>query len=267
MNARMQMVLSNLRLILFALIVPSITFSQSVQLKGRVALASMPLPQATPSVSRANSPCGAQIANEPLLYGKKLELENVVVFLANIKPEKFPPTAVAIEIANCAYKPRVTALLQGDTLVLRSLDAATHHARGYLHEFAPGWDRLVTKDIFSTDSSEAFNFLFRAKNNTAWEALHTPGLLEVRSETGEDGLKSYVFVMPHRFFAVSNSKGEFAFAGLPPGKYDLVLWHETLGLKRQLVEVRANAKNELAVNWEISKPASTDSLSQAHTQK
>ncbi len=245
------------------LFLPSLVLSQALQLKGRIALTSLPAPPVAQSTAKAPSACGALIPNETLLFGKKFELENAVVFLANIKSEQLPAAAVAMELVNCSYKPRVTALLQGDTLVLRSLDAALHHARGYLHEFAPGWDRLVTKEIFRKDSSEAFNLIFRTKNGTAWEVLNTPGLLEVRSETGEDWLKSYVFIMPHRFFAVTNANGEFTFAGLPSGKYDMILWHETLGVKRRLVEVSAASKNELLVNWESNKPASADSLSQA----
>ncbi len=244
---------------------PCAAFSQSHQLKGRIVLTSLPAPSAPHHVTKANRACGAQLPNEALVYGKKLELENAVVFLANIKPEQLPPSAVAMEIANCLYKPRVSVVLQGDTLVLRSLDATFHHARGYLREFTLGWDRLATKEIFSAKPKEVFNFIFRAKGNTAWEALNTPGLIEVRSETGEDWLKAVVFVMPHRFFAISNAKGEFAFEGLPAGKYDIALWHETLGLKRQLVEVSANQKNELLVSWEINKPARADSLSQAPT--
>lgn len=245
-----------------AVMLPCAAFSQSHELKGRIVLTSLPAPRPPHHVTKANSACGAQLPNEALVYGKKLELENAVVFLANIKPEQLPPSAVAMEIANCLYQPRVSAVVRGDTLVLRSLDATLHHARGYLHEFTPGWDRLVTKEIFSEDAKEVFNFIFKAKGNTAWEVLNTPGLLELRSETGEDWLRAYVFVMPHRFFAISNAKGEFAFEGLPAGKYDLVLWHETLGLKRQLAEVRAKQKNEILVNWESNKPASADSLSQ-----
>lgn len=250
-------------LTLAALFLPGLVFSQNLQLKGRVALASMPAPIASPSAAKGASGCAGLIPNEALLLGKKFELENAVVFLANIKPERLPAAAVAMDLVNCIYKPRVSALLQGDTLVLRSADAALHHARGYLHEFAPAWDRLVTKELFQKDSSEVFNFVFRKKGSAAWEVLNTPGLLEIRSETGEGHLKSFVFVMPHRYFAVTNASGEFAFQGLPAGKYDLILWHETLGVKRQLVEVSASTKNELLVTWEINKPASADSLSQA----
>lgn len=250
-------------LVFAAALLPALALSQAIPLKGRIALTSLPVPLPAYSAGKNAGACAAQMPNTSLSVGKKLELENVVVFLANIKPEKFPAAAVTIDMVNCLYKPRVTALLQGDTLVLRSADAKVHHARGYLHEFAPAWDRLVTKDLLRKDSSETFNFAFREKNNSAWEVLNTPGLLEVRSELGEEWLRSYVFVMPHRYFAVTSASGEFAFSALPPGKYDMILWHETLGVKRQLVEVSANAKNELLLTWEISKPASADSLSQA----
>lgn len=253
----------NLALIAATLLLPCVAFNQTAQLKGRIALSTMPAPLAPYDASTARNGCAPQLANAALLYGKKLELQNAVVFLANVKPEKLPPQAVAIEIANCLYEPRVAALLQGDTLVLRSLDATLHHARGYFYAFARDWSRVVTKDIFETDSSEAFNLVFRKQYSTAWETLDTPGLLEIRSETGESWLKSYVFVMPHRFFAISNDKGEFEFKDLPPGKYDLIVWHEVLGRKRQLVELNANQKTEMLVTWEISTPVPADSLSSA----
>ncbi len=252
-----------LLLVFTAALLPALALSQSFPLKGRIALTGVPAPLPAYNSGKNAGACAAQMPNPSLLVGKKLELENVVVFLANIKPEKFPAAAVTVDIVNCLYKPRVTALLPGDTLVLRSAEAKVHHARAYLHEFTPAWDRLVTKDLFRKDSSEVFNFVFRTNGSTAWEVLYTPGLLEVRSELGEEWLRSYVFVIPHRFFAVTNASGEFAFSALPPGKYDMILWHETLGVKRQLVEVSANAKNELLVTWEINKPASADSLSQA----
>lgn len=263
MNSRIRFFVLGCAALILAQQSPSFGQKQSFQLQGRILLTNFPAPLPTFSAGKNMGACAAQIPNPALSVGKKLELENVVVFLANIKPEKFPAAAVTIDIVNCLYKPRVTALLQGDTLVLRSMDAATHHARGYWHEFAPGWDRLVTKDLFRRDSSEVFNFVFRQKNTSAWEVMNQPGLLEIRSEIGEEWLRSHVLVMPHRYFAVTNASGEFAFHSLPAGKYDLILWHETLGVKRQLVEVSANAKNELLVNWEINKPASADSLSQA----
>lgn len=250
-----------LTLIAATMLLPCVAFNQSAQLKGRVALAGMPAPLAAHDASPARNGCAPQLANAALVYGKKLELQNVAVFLANVKSEKLPPQAVGMEIANCLYQPRVSAVLHGDTLVLRSRDAATHHARGYFRAFARDWSRVVTKDILAQDSSEVFNVIFRKPNTTAWETLDTPGLLEIRSEAGEPWLKSYVFVLPHRFFAITNDKGEFEFKDLPPGKYDLVLWHEMLGLKRQLVELSAEQKSEQLITWEIGASTPPDSSS------
>lgn len=252
-----------LALLAATMLLPCVAFTQSAQLKGRIVLNTMPAPLAPHEASKARNGCAPQLANEALLYGKKLELQNAVIFLANVKAEKLPPQAVGMEIAKCLYQPRVSAVLQGDTLVLRSFDAMTHHARGYFRAFAKDWNRIVTKDIFARDSSEVFNVIFRKQNTAAWETLDAPGLLEIRSEAGEPWLKSYVFVMPHRFFAISNAKGEFEFKNLPAGKYDLILWHEVLGLKRQLVDLSVNQKSELLVTWESGSPAPADSSSQA----
>ena len=42
-------------------------------------------------------------------------------------------------------------------------------------------------------------------------------------------MKAYVGALAHPFFAVSSKDGSFSIAGLPPGDYTLVAWHETLG--------------------------------------
>jgi hypothetical protein len=141
--------------------------------------------------------------------------------------------------------------LTGDTLLLRNQDAVSHDARGELHAFRAGWDRSVTRDLFQMDSETAFNFVFPASDATAIAVCDRPGLVRVHSKSGHDWMQAYILVVPHRAFAVSDEKGEFTLPVLPRGKYDLILWHEQLGVKRQLLELAGGKTMELLIAWEL----------------
>ncbi len=228
----------------------SAAYGQS--LKGKITLSAVPQLLAPHPVTKDQGACGLQVQNEALVIGKKLELANVIAFIANLKPETGLPHAVLpLEMLDCAFQPHVLAALPGDTLLLRNRDAILHDARGELYAFRSGWDRQVTKSLFRAESHPACNYVLPASEATAVAILNAPGLIRVRSKSGHDWMQAFILVVPHRGFAVSNAKGEFALPRLPAGKYDLVLWHEHLGVKRQLIELMAGKTVELLVTWEI----------------
>jgi hypothetical protein len=49
--------------------------------------------------------------------------------------------------------------------------------------------------------------------------------------------RGYVAVMSHPFFAVTGRNGSFAIEGLPPGDYEVVVWHEKFKEARMKVSV------------------------------
>ena len=53
-------------------------------------------------------------------------------------------------------------------------------------------------------------------------------------------MSAYGGVMSHPFFAVTGPDGSFSMKGLPPGEYELAVWHEKLGTKTQLVTIGAS---------------------------
>jgi hypothetical protein len=132
-----------------------------------------------------------------------------------------------------------------------------HNVHARLHEFIPGWDNTSTLDIFQDTDEASFNFAFPKKGGVAVDTLNKPGLIRLRSDTGYDWMRGYILVMPHRYFTVTDVEGKFQLPELPPERYDLVMWHETLGVKRQIVDVKAGGKNELLIKWFPDETAST----------
>jgi hypothetical protein len=51
-------------------------------------------------------------------------------------------------------------------------------------------------------------------------------------------MRSYIGVLDHPFFAVTDGSGAFAIDGLPPGQYTIAAWHEAFGETTQNVTVQ-----------------------------
>ena len=55
--------------------------------------------------------------------------------------------------------------------------------------------------------------------------------------------------MDHPFHAVTDKKGAFEIKGLPPGKYEIEIWHERFKSVRSTVEVAAG--DEKTVDFKV----------------
>jgi hypothetical protein len=57
-------------------------------------------------------------------------------------------------------------------------------------------------------------------------------------------MRAYIGVIPHPYFAVTESGGTFEIRNLPPGDYVIEAWHETLGTKEQKITMAPSGKIE-----------------------
>jgi hypothetical protein len=221
----------------------------SAALKG-VILYNRPVPVVKPlAVSRDRAACGENIPNETLRVHAKGGLQNVLIFLANIKAEALPAATLNLDIKACRFQPRVLALGAGGHLLIRNSDPILHDVHARWRPFAGGWNETSTLNIFGPEQETSFHFAFHRQDHTALQKLDKPGLLQLRSDAGHDWMSGYILVMPHRYFAVTDAEGKFELPKLPIGRYDLVMWHESLGVKRAVVAVEASGKNELLLKW------------------
>jgi hypothetical protein len=224
-----------------------------VRLKGAIIYnRTAPAPEPL-AVSRKN--CNA-VPNETLLIHKKGGLQNVLIFIANIKPESLPPLDLDLETSACRFQPHVSAVGVGSQLTIQNNDPFLQSVHARLQKFVPGWDTNSTLNIFDNSETTYFNFAFPKPGDATVQKVDTPGLIRLRSDAGYDWMNGYILVMPHRYFAITNIEGKFELPELPAERYDLVMWHEKLGVKRQIVDVTAKGKNELIINWFPAETAS-----------
>lgn len=164
------------------------------------------------------------------------KIQNVFVYVkSGLEGVKFEtPPAAKLDQAGCVYTPHVIGVMKGQALEIHNSDDLLHNVNGNAFKKNKGFN-------FGQDG--------KGKVNTVKFLLPEVGVpikCDVHSWMG-----AYVHVVAHPKFAVSGADGSFEIAGLPPGEYEVVAWHETFGEQSKKVTVADGA--EAAVEFEFEK--------------
>jgi plastocyanin len=152
---------------------------------------------------------------DSVVFGKNGQddtLANVLVYVSKgLEGKSFEPPkeAVVLDQVGCVYTPHVVAVMAGQTLDIRNSDATLHN-------------------VMSTPrKNEAFNFGMPVKDEIVKKVFKEPEFKMNLRCFMHPWMSSYVHVLPHPFFAVTQGDGTFKIAGLPPGEYEVTVLQET----------------------------------------
>jgi len=167
-------------------------------------------------------------------YGRATPLTEVVVYVDPLPPAvqrgwgRQPGTTKITQERNC-FAPRVVAVNAGSAVRFHNRDHVYHNAfsvspakRFDLGKYPPGAVNRVTFD--------------------------EPGVVNLFCDI-HPGEAAWVFALPHRFYARPNREGAFALPWLPPGTYQVRLWHPTLGQSTRKVEVPPRGDVAVALSF------------------
>lgn len=182
-------------------------------------------PRLKPITMDADPKCDAKhdgpVASRVLLLGEGQTLGNVFVQVTNPPEGSFTPPAepAVVDQSGCLYHPHVLGMLAGQKLQFKNSDGLLHNVHGLPkenREFNIGMPGTLPASEVPLDKPEP---LFKVKCDVhPW--MHT-----------------YVAVMSHPFFAVTDESGGFRIEGLPAGTYEIEAWHEKLGTRTAEVTV------------------------------
>ena len=174
---------------------------------------------------------GAPATDEDVITGPGGELANVFVYVKDVKGNfPAPSTPVVIDQKGCQYHPHVNAVMVGQPLEIKNDDATLHNVHA-----------------MPTANSQ-FNVGQPVQGMVSTQKMDKPEMTPFKIKCDVHGwMKSYMAVMPHPFYSVSQTNGTFTIANLPPGQYTVVAWHEKYGQQEQQVTV--GAKESKALNF------------------
>ncbi|HYN09236.1 MAG TPA: carboxypeptidase regulatory-like domain-containing protein [Vicinamibacterales bacterium] len=151
--------------------------------------------------------CGQSLPDESILADAAGHLANVIVTVAGVKSGAPAETIVSNE--KCAFVPRVSTMRPGGALKMTSKDPMLHT----MHAAAP-------------DGRAFFNISIPMPNVTLSRPIDKAGLATLSCST-HTWMRGYLLVTDERS-VVTGKDGKFQIDGVPPGTYDLRIWHEAL---------------------------------------
>ncbi|MDX1632634.1 MAG: carboxypeptidase regulatory-like domain-containing protein [Thermoanaerobaculia bacterium] len=186
-----------------------------------------PIPDLKP-ISMDADPACEEKHDEPvqpnvLVLGEDEEsLGNVFVKVTSGLPDArwpVPEEPVVIDQEGCQYTPHVVGVMAGQPLQFENSDGLLHNVHAL------------------PDKNREFNIGMPAERTTAQETLESPeDMFRVKCDV-HPWMNAWVAVMSHPYFDTTGPDGDFEISGLPPGTYEIQVWHEKLGTRTAEVTV------------------------------
>jgi len=148
-------------------------------------------------------------------------LANALVFVSSgAEGYAAPPPAgeVVIDQKGCIYVPHVVGARAGQAIAIRNSDPVLHN----VHALAK--------------RNDGFNLSMPVPGQVATKTFAKPEIVALKCDV-HPWMGARIGVFDHPWFAVTDARGAFTLAGVPPGRYVLTAWHETLGEKSAEVTV------------------------------
>lgn len=178
--------------------------------------------------------CGKEKPAEDLVVGAQRGIRNAAVWLHTPPPGAAWPAApvkVDMDQRGCVFVPRVVLVPAGGTVEFLNSDRLLHNLHSASRE-NPSFNRT------------------QPKGRVIPIAFAKPEIIRINCDL-HSWMRAWVVVADHPFYALTNEAGEFSLPSVPPGKYTLQIWQESLGVTSREIAVR---DDDAPVRVELTAP-------------
>ena len=187
-----------------------------------------PIPQLPPKVKKGANVAGPPVPGLPIpdesiiVDPENKGLANVFVWIDDFDAEDIPKKlakpkkkTVQVTTKNSRFAPHAIVARTGQTLVFRNLDPVDHNPH------------------VNAIRGESLDFLLKANKGVVKHTLNEDDLLPVPvTDDNYPWMRANLLVLDHPYATISDTKGTFKIADIPPGEYDFKFWHEEEGYLR-----------------------------------
>jgi len=172
--------------------------------------------------------CGAELPDHAIVVDAQGRLANAVVILTGVTQSQRPAADAVITNDKCAFAPRVQVMRPNASIRTTSKDAVLH-----------------TTNAQSENGRTLFNVALPIAGLTVTKAIGGTGNVRLSCNT-HPWMRGWV-VVTDEAAAISGADGRFSIDHVPPGTYELRIWHESLKSAPQKVTVTAGKPTNLMV--------------------
>lgn len=169
-------------------------------------------------VTKDQAVCGKEKDAKELIIGSDGGIKNAVVHISGIPAQKMEPKTVTLDQKACEYEPHVLMFPAGSTVKILNSDGILHNIHTYSTKNPP-FNKAQPK--------------FKKEMDAKFEK---PENVKVACDA-HAWMAGVFVVQDHPHYAVTGDDGSFKLEGVPPGDYELTIWHEKLGEKKEKVKV------------------------------
>ncbi|MGH9750545.1 MAG: carboxypeptidase regulatory-like domain-containing protein [Candidatus Polarisedimenticolia bacterium] len=202
------------------------------RIAGRVVYAGAAPPARPVAVTKDHAVCGrtAHVA-EGLLVGDGGGLINAVVSIDGIAAGKpFGAARTVLDQRGCWFVPHVLVVPAGAPLDILNSDGILHN----IHTFPR--------------NNPAINMAQPRFKKVMTHTFERPDLVRVACDV-HGWMGAWIVVAGHPYHAVTDAGGRFALDEVPPGRWTIRVWHETLGERTLETPVETGQAVEMTVTY------------------
>ncbi len=175
-------------------------------------------------VDKDQEVCGKERVSDKLILSGDNGIANAMITIKGVTGGKKLDTAKKIEFVQekCQFKPHVLVIPKGAEIDIVNNDPITHN----IHTFA-------RKNQSINKAQPASLKRFTSPKFTEVEQI------KVQCDIHRGLMSAWFFVTDSPYTVVSDASGKFNITDVPPGTYEVEIWHEALGKQTEKVTVAA----------------------------
>src|SRR5499433_1679571 len=178
-------------------------------------------------VNKDTDKCGTEAVIEKVVVGGNKGLANAVVSVPGAKGGAPKTVKTVVDQHGCKFVPHVSAMTPGE-MDLKNSDDILHNIHTY------------------STANPSINKAQPKFKKVMAEKFEKPEFIKLTCDV-HSWMLGWVAVMPNPFFGVTDASGNAKIENVPPGKYAVEAWHETLGKQTKEVEVKAGQSTKVAI--------------------
>ena len=185
-------------------------------------------------------------------------LKDAIVLLEGVEAGKpFEVSVPLIEARDCMFKPFMTIVRNGHAVEVVNMDPVMHDIQGYETSLEAGARVLFNTPLVMNHQHNRGD-LHAIHNHAPGKSLVGPIYLNKGRRTFymqcgfHAYMESWAMAVNNPYYALTDENGNFSLEQVPPGTYQLVVWHPQTGPgKSKLVTIKPDGK----VTEQLSLPA------------